>query len=180
MATLASCFWRHNLEFELDGADTAFNESAVSFEITDVKLFANLHTFDSDLANAYASHVLKGNPLHLHYSSVVASRHLVTGSNVTISLVRGVTRLKQCFVVFLQQGEKKTKSFHSPFNGTYNTDVDDFTWQLSIGLTLALLFAFVLSLAIGPAGIGIPGLIGVFANPTAEATILFDIRFPRA
>jgi iron complex transport system permease protein len=54
------------------------------------------------------------------------------------------------------------------------------TWQLSIGLTLALLFAFVLSLAIGPAGIGIPGLIGVFANPTAEATILFDIRFPRA
>ena len=121
------------LEFELDDAATAFDESAVSFEITDVKLFANLHTIDSALANSYASHVLKGNPLHLHYSSVVASRHLVTGSNFTISLVRGFTRLKQCFIVFVKAGQKKTKTFHSPFNGTYNTDVDDFTWQIQIG-----------------------------------------------
>ena len=29
--------------------------------------------------------------------------------------------------------KKKTKTFSSPFNGTYNTDVDDFTWQLQIG-----------------------------------------------
>ena len=121
------------LEFELDDADTAFNESGVSYEITDVKIFATLHTIDSALANSYASHVLKGNPLHLHYSSVVSSRHLVTGSNFTISLVRGFTRLKQCFVLFVKAGEKKTNIFHSPFNGTYNTDVDDFTWQISIG-----------------------------------------------
>ena len=76
---------------------------------------------------------LKGSSLHLHYSSVVASRHLVTGSNFTISLVRGFTRLKQCFIVFVRAGQKKTKTFHSPFNGTYNTDVDDFTWQIQIG-----------------------------------------------
>ena len=88
------------LEFELDDADTAFAESGVTLEITDVKLFANLHTIDSALANSYASHVLKGNPLHLHYTSVVASRHLVNGSNFTISLVRGFTRMKQCFIVF--------------------------------------------------------------------------------
>ena len=30
-------------------------------------------------------------------------------------------------------GEKQTKNLHSSFNGTYNTDVDDFTWQISIG-----------------------------------------------
>ena len=98
-----------------------------------MKLFATLHTIDSALANSYASHVLKGNPLHLHYSSVVASRHLVNGSSFTISLVRGFTRLKQCFVVFVKAGDKKTKTFHSPFNATYNTDQDDFTWQISIG-----------------------------------------------
>ena len=103
------------LEFELDDADTAFTESQVSYEITDVKLFSNLHSIDSALANSYASHVLKGNPLHLHYSSVVASRHLVTGSKFTISLVRGFTRLKQCFVVFVKAGDTKTKTFHSPF-----------------------------------------------------------------
>ena len=97
------------LEFELDDADTAFSESGVSFQITDVKLFANLHTIDSALANSYASRVLKGNPLHLHFTSVVASRHLVNGSNFTISLVRGFTRLKQCFIVFCQKWSKENK-----------------------------------------------------------------------
>ena len=114
------------LEFELDDADVAFDESSVSFEITDVKLFATLHTIDSALANSYASHVLKGNPLHLHYSSVVGSRHLVNGSNFTISLVRGFTRLRQCFIVFVKAGTKKTKSFHSPFGGAYTNDQDYF------------------------------------------------------
>ena len=102
------------LEFELDDADTAFNETGVSYEITDVKIFATLHTIDSALANSYASHVLKGNPLHLHYSSVVSSRHLVNGSSFTISLVRGFTRLKQCFIVFVKNGDKKTKTFSAP------------------------------------------------------------------
>ena len=106
------------LEFELDDADTAFTESAVSFEITDVKLFANLHTIDSDLANRYASHVLKGNPLHLHYSSGVAARHLITsGGNFTISLVRGFTRLKQCFVVVVKAGETGQRVFIRPSTG---------------------------------------------------------------
>ena len=45
------------LGFELDGADTAFAETGLTLEITDVKLFANLHTIDSALANSYASHV---------------------------------------------------------------------------------------------------------------------------
>ena len=35
--------------------------------------------------------------------------------------------------LFCQNGQKKTRNFFSPFNGTYNTDVDDFTWQLQIG-----------------------------------------------
>ena len=103
-------------------------------EITDVKLFANLHTIDSALANSYASHVLKGNPLHLHFTSVVASRHLVTsGANFSLSLVRGFTRLRQHFIVFSQKRSKENTTFVSPFNGTYNSDVDDFTWQLQIG-----------------------------------------------
>ena len=96
------------------------------FKIEDVKLFASLHTIDSALANSYASHVLKGNPLYLRYSSVVASRHLVPGSSFSISLVRGFTRLKQLFCVFVKHCEKKTKSCHSPFGGTYTNDQDGF------------------------------------------------------
>ena len=99
------------LESELDDADTAFSETGVVLEFTDVKLFANLHTIDSDLANNYASHVLKGNPLRLQYTSVAASRHLVNGSNFTISLVRGFTRLKLCCIVFVRNGQKKTRNF---------------------------------------------------------------------
>ena len=37
------------------------------------------------------------------------------------------------FHSFRKNGDKKTKTFHSPFGGTYNTDQDDFTWQISIG-----------------------------------------------
>ena len=102
------------LEFELDDADTAFGESGVVLEITDVKLFANLHTIDSALANNDASHVLKGNPLYLHFTAVVASRHLVNGSNFTISLVRGFTRLKQCFIVLSTTVKRKQKPFSRP------------------------------------------------------------------
>ena len=66
------------LEFGLDGTGTAFIETGVAFEITDVELFAHLHTVDSALADNYASHVFKKHiPLHLHYTSVVASRHWV-------------------------------------------------------------------------------------------------------
>ena len=35
--------------------------------------------------------------------------------------------------MFVKAGDKKTQTFHSPFNATYNTYVDDFTWQISIG-----------------------------------------------
>ena len=38
------------MEFELDDADTLFNETGVSFEITDVKLFAHLQPHDAALA----------------------------------------------------------------------------------------------------------------------------------
>ena len=94
---------------ELGDASTAFNEAKANWVVQDVSLLGTLHTIDSALANNYASHVLKGNPLHLHFSSVVASRHLITnGSNFTISLVRGFTRMKQCFIVLVKNGQKKT------------------------------------------------------------------------
>ena len=41
--------------------------------------------------------------------------------------------MKQCVIVCVEHGQKKTRNLFSPFNGTYNTDVDDFTWQLQIG-----------------------------------------------
>ena len=62
------------IELDLDDADTAFAESNTDWQITDVALLATVHEIDSSLANTYAQHVLRGSPLHLHYTSVVASR----------------------------------------------------------------------------------------------------------
>ena len=121
------------LEFELDDASTCFQGSGNSFDLTDVRLYATMHTIDSALANSYASHVLRGNPLTLHFSSVVASRHLVNGSSFDVNLVRGFTRLKQIFVVFVAAGDKKVADFKSPFNTVYDMDNDSFQWQITIG-----------------------------------------------
>ena len=89
------------LEMEFDDASTAFGESDASWIVQDVSLLGNLHTIDSALANSYASHVLKGNPLHLHYVSVVTTRHIAPGPSFTINLVRGFTRLRQIFWTYV-------------------------------------------------------------------------------
>ena len=90
------------LGLELNDADTTFAESSYDWQITDVSLLANLHETDSSLANSYAAHVLKGNPLHLHYTSVVCSRHLLPGPMLSVNLVRCFARLGQIYFVFYQ------------------------------------------------------------------------------
>ena len=102
------------LEFELDDADTCFAGTGNDFELTGVRLYANMHTIDSALANSYASHVLRGNPLTVHFKSVVASRHLVNGSSFDINLVRGFTRLSQIFVVFCPSRGQESVRFQVP------------------------------------------------------------------
>ena len=76
------------IELELDDFGVAFAETT-PFIITDTHLMANLHEIDSSLANSYASHVLRGGPLHIHYSSVVSSRHLVSGSSFPLTSLDG-------------------------------------------------------------------------------------------
>ena len=90
---------------------------------------ANLHEIDSSLANSYASHVLRGGPLHVHYSSVVASMHLLSGPSFTINLVRGFTRLRQSYACFIQTSDntkKKARDFKSPVGQDFVTASDAF------------------------------------------------------
>ena len=99
------------IELEFDDASTAFAEANANWICQDVSLLANLHTIDSSLANSYASHVLKGNPLHLHFTSVVATRHIAPGPSFAINLVRGFTRLRQFFWTYVAANGKKSKGF---------------------------------------------------------------------
>ena len=121
------------IELDLDDADTAFVQSNTDWQITDVALLANVHEIDSSLANTYAQHVLRGSPLHLHYSSVVASRHLVTEASFDINLVRGMTRLRQLYWCFIENGAKKAFTSKGPGNGTFTAMNDNYTWQVTIG-----------------------------------------------
>ena len=123
------------LELELEDVGVAFAETG-PYHITDVGLLANLHEIDSSLANSYASHVLRGNPLHIHYSSVVSSRHLLSGPSFTINLVRGFTRLRQIYACFIQTSDatkKKAKDFKSPVGQDFIVAQDGFSWQTTIG-----------------------------------------------
>ena len=123
------------VELELEDVGVAFAE-ATPFIITDTHLMANLHEIDSSLANSYASHVLRGGPLHIHYSSVVSSRHLVSGSSFSLNLVRGFTRLRQVYMCFIETSDvtkKKARDFKSPVSANFVTAGDDFSVQLTIG-----------------------------------------------
>ena len=69
----------------------------------------------------------------MHFSSVVASRHLVTDASFTINLVRGMTRLRQLCWVPIENGAKKAYAFKGPGNGTYTAANDHYTWMVTIG-----------------------------------------------
>ena len=121
------------MELALDDADTAFVQSNTDWQTTDVALLANVHEIDSSLANTYAQHVLRGSPLHLHYSSVVASRFLVTDSSFDLNMVRGYTRLRQIYWVFIESGAKQSHTFKGPGGDDFKLATDSYTWQVTIG-----------------------------------------------
>ena len=121
------------IELELDEKNAAFAEATANWILQDVSLLATIHTIDSSLANSYASHVLQGNPLHLHYTSVVSSRHIVPGASFTINLVRGFTRLRQIFWTYHNSTSKESRDFIGPGNTTFAHANDGYSWMVTIG-----------------------------------------------
>ena len=83
------------VELELEDYGVAFAETT-PFIVTDTHLLGNLHEIDLSLANSYASHVLRGGPLHIHYASVVSSRHLVSGSSFPLTWLEGSLGSDRC------------------------------------------------------------------------------------
>ena len=121
------------MEFELDDKAAAFEEAGANWVLQDVSLLGTLHELDSALANSYASHVLNGNPLHLHYTSVVSSRHIVPGPSFTINIARGVTILRQLFWTFHTTTSKESRDFVGPGNTAFANANDGYSWMISIG-----------------------------------------------
>ena len=59
-----------------------------NWDVTDVSMLTSIHTIDSSLANSYAKHILNGNNISFHTKSMVATKHLITSSSLTIPIVR--------------------------------------------------------------------------------------------
>ena len=82
--------------------------SNTDWQVTDVALLANIHDIDSSLANSYNAHGIRGTPLHLHYTCVVASASLATDSSCDLNMAKGYIKLRQLYWAFIKNGVQKS------------------------------------------------------------------------
>ena len=92
---------------------------------------------DSDLQNSYASHLLSGKSLPIHFSSYATNVQTATGKDNSLSIARSFTRLKSVFVTMLHAdgtdvNDKVANYFYHPMNATYDKDAE-VEFQLQLG-----------------------------------------------
>jgi hypothetical protein len=114
----------NNLTIQLTLGDPldAFNETSnVNFDLSDVSLLGTcLHT-DTSLSQTYTQHLERGGLLAMSYSSITSSRHIVNSPDFTLSLSRGLSKLKQAYFVICKIGEKASRDHTS----SLTNDVSD-------------------------------------------------------
>ena len=71
---------------------------------------ADVVELDSAVHNEYASHLMRGNPIPINYTSFIMQSQLIAGDDFSINLTRSASRLKTVFV---------------SFGGDYPTSTDD-------------------------------------------------------
>ena len=98
------------------------NKSA--FTLSDVHLKADLVTLGNSLDNEYASHLLEGKTLPIHFSTFTTASQVITNLNTTVNVSRALTRLKGVYVSVStdQGGTKEASNFHHPMGGAYDKD----------------------------------------------------------
>ena len=139
------------IEIELGGAEEAFAYPNVTingstqacsktWNLSDVRLYADMCTLDSALQNSYAAHMSSGKHLPLAFSSFVCQTQKAEGANQTIVLARGFTRLKGIFVNWFKaadaSGLKKAINFmYHPHASSvsYDQAKDNLEVQVQIG-----------------------------------------------
>ena len=93
------------IELELGDADGWIDSAAgnsTGWNITDVRMFADVVTLDPGLTNAISEHVLAGKSLPIAYSSFFTQMNTNPGNNPTFmtSLTKGYSYLKGVLVTF--------------------------------------------------------------------------------
>ena len=93
------------VELTLGGADQAFNEARANWSLSDVALLGTCLHVDSSVTQEYHRHIDSGKELPIPFQSIVSSRHIVNGSEFTISLSRSLNMLKQLYFVLVSNDE---------------------------------------------------------------------------
>ena len=83
----------------LDTGATFSVTNSKSWKITEPQIKCDIVMLDSELQNSYASHLLSGKALPIHFSTYATNVHTATGKDSSLSMARSFTRLKSVFVI---------------------------------------------------------------------------------
>ena len=122
--------------------NTASVANSTSWKITEPQIKCDIVTLDSELQNSYASHLLSGKSLPIHFSSYATNVQTATGKDNSLSIARSFTRLKSVFVTMFHgdgtaTNDKVANYFYHPMsNGgasaTYKKE-GEVEFQLQLG-----------------------------------------------
>ena len=128
-----------SLELELvsNGSDavdtTGVNNKSTDFRLENVQLKCDLVTLDNALDNNYASHLLDGNTLPIHFTSFTCASQIISSLDTSINVSRALTRIKAIYVIlYTTDGNRKEiNNFYHPMGGAY-----DSTKELELSLQI--------------------------------------------
>ena len=126
------------LECEIVGsASDAFSGAAVSFQISDVQVKADLVTLDNSLANEYSQQLLSDKALPIHFSTFTSSSQVLTSLDPSVNVSRALTRLKAVFVTLSNDSaaRKEVNNFFHPMAdaaGVYDS-TREIEFEMQIG-----------------------------------------------
>ena len=93
-------------ELELVGSPTDCSNTngahSASWKITEPQLKCDIVELDSELQNSYASNLLSGKSLPIHFSSYATNVQTATGKDNSLHIARAFTRLKSVCVSMFQ------------------------------------------------------------------------------
>ena len=121
----------------LDTGNTSGVQNSTSWKITEPQIKCDIITLDSELQNSYASHLLSGKSLPIHFSSYATNVQTATGKDNSLSIARSFTRLKSVFVTMFHgdgsdSSNKVANYFYHPMIGGYDKDAE-VEFQLQLG-----------------------------------------------
>ena len=108
------------------GVDAVFTTSNTTndWQMENVQLKCDICNLDNSLQNNYDSHLLSGKSLPINFNTYITQSQAISGTDVSISLNRAITRLKSIFVTFWQSTD--TDASHKEWND-FNHPMDNAT-----------------------------------------------------